>query len=101
MPRSPERASATAAGSIGRPHSPSRCSTSTPWSAQIDAQRTPKFPQEATRTRSPGAVRFATAESMAPEPEAPNTSTSPSVWKTPRRRSMTSSHIATNSAERE
>ena len=39
-------------------------------------------PAETTATRSPGAQRFATAESIAPVPDALKSSTAPSVRKT-------------------
>jgi len=70
MPGAAASASATPCGSSAGPHSPSWCSTSSPWSFAIDAHLLPKWPQEATITRSPGRARLATADDMAPVPDA-------------------------------
>ena len=50
--------------------------------SQIATQRSPNDPWLTTATRSPGAQRFATADSIAPVPEAVKSSTSELVRKT-------------------
>ena len=52
---------------------------SSPCCSQIAIQRSPNEPWLTTVTRSPGAQRFAAADSIAPLPEAVNSSTSASV----------------------
>ena len=56
--------------------------TSSPCCSQIAIQRSPNEPWLTTATRSPGAQRFATADSIAPVPEAVKRSTSALVRKT-------------------
>jgi hypothetical protein len=53
--------------------------TSARYARVIAAQRSPKFPDETTSTRSPGEIRFATADSNAPVPDEVKSSTSCSV----------------------
>ncbi len=53
----------------------------------IFAQRSPKAPATTTQTRSPAAVRLATADSIAPVPEALKRSTGDSVRYTSASRS--------------
>ena len=64
------------------PQPASRWMSSAPNARHSSAQRSPNFPQEATSAGSPGRTRLATADSMAPDPDAANASTSFSVWKT-------------------
>ena len=71
-----------------------------PVALAIRAQRSPKYPADTTSTRSRGEHRFATAESIAPLPDAVNMITSPSVRKTSGSRAKTRARIAENSGER-
>ena len=77
-----ETAAPTSAGSGVLPHSYRIACTSSPCRSQISIQRSPKEPWLTTATRSPGAQRFATADSMAPVPDAVKSSTSAEVRKT-------------------
>ncbi len=75
----PTAAAPIAAGSSRSPHSRAMCSQLTVWRSHISAQRSPKFPADATTTRSPGDERLSTADSMPAVPDPATTSTSPSV----------------------
>ena len=70
---------ASASGEGASPQGSRRWTSSAPYAATISAQRSPKFPDETTRCRSPGSTRFATADSNAPVPDAVNRRTSSSV----------------------
>ena len=72
-------AAPTSSGAGTSPHSNAIRCTSSPYCSQIATQRSPNAPALTTATRSPGAQRFAAAESIAPVPEAANSSTSSSV----------------------
>jgi len=80
-------ASPTWSGSTFSPHSNSRWVVSAPNPAHISAQRWPNLPADATTAGSPGTTRLATADSIAPDPEAAKESTSLPVWNTFGRRS--------------
>jgi hypothetical protein len=72
-------AAPTSAGSGVSPHAYRIACTSRPWWSQIAIHRSPNEPWLTTDTRSPGTQRFATADSIAPVPEAANRSTSEDV----------------------
>ena len=72
-------ASATAAGSGGRPQTPSNFTTSAPKASAIAIQRLPNAPVVTQSTRSPASTVFANTDSNAPVPEAVKSSTSCSV----------------------
>ena len=88
--RSRRRARRSSASGVS-PQAYRSTSTSAPNAVVIATQRSPKLPAETTRCRSPGETRLATADSKAPVPEAPNSSTSLSVRQTSRRRARTRS----------
>ena len=69
------------AGSTLLPHPASRCSNSAPNAALSSTQRSPNLPHEAT-SAGPAAARFATADSIPPDPEEAKHSTSLSVCTT-------------------
>ena len=100
IPGSAARAAATASGSTGRPHSPATWWTPIPPSAAISAQRSPKLPQEATRTRSPGRARLTAEEAIAAVPDPVSTSTSAAVCVTRPRAASVSAQSAVNSSLR-
>src|SRR5712691_187837 len=94
----PSSAFATAAGSTMRPHSTRTGTTVAPQRSAISIISRPKRPDSTTTTRSPGSRKDTIAASSPARP-VPGTGKARScpVWKTARRRSMTSFITAVNS----
>ena len=88
------------AGSTRFPQPASRCTGSAPKASQSSTHRSPNFPHDATSAGSPGRTRLATADSMAPDPEAANASTSFPVWKTSLSRSRQRAYTSMNAGAR-
>src|SRR5512145_2836748 len=63
-------------------------------------QRSPNFPPTRHSALRPGSIRFTTVASMAPVPEAASMSTSPCVWCTQRRSSLTRLYTSRNTSVR-
>ena len=96
--RPPARARAMASGSMTRPHSARTGTTSAPQRSAISIMSRPKRPHSPITTRSPGS-RNETMAASSPARPVPDTGKARSfrVWKTTRRRSITSFMTAVNS----
>ena len=100
MDGSASRRRSTSATGTACPQATSTVSNGMPYALQMLPQRSPNLPPTMHSAFAPGAIRFTTVASMAPVPDAASISTSPWVWWSQRKSSVTRLYAVRNTSVR-